>query len=146
MTMIRTYSELIRLPSYEERYSYLRLHGKVGRETFGNLRHYNQKFYHSREWKLVRNKVIARDYGCDLGIDGLEINDRIYIHHMNPVEIETFLYGEEEAMRLYLDPEFLICCCYNTHLAIHYGDERLLTSKPIERRPGDTCPWKKGGL
>lgn len=137
--MIRTYKELIRIPTFEERFKYLQLAGRVGRKTFGHERYLNQVFYHSDEWKQIRNEIIARDEGCDLGIPGLEIHDRIYIHHMNPIELEDFLEGTSSA----LDPNNLICCTYNTHLAIHYGDEKMLTSKPIERRKYDTCPWKQ---
>lgn len=137
--MIRTYKELIRIPTFEERFKYLQLAGRVGRKTFGHERYLNQAFYHSDEWKQIRNEVIARDEGCDLGIPGLEIRDRIYIHHMNPIALEDFL-GETSSV---LDPNNLICCTYNTHLAIHYGDERMLTSKPMERRKYDTCPWKQ---
>lgn len=137
--MVRTYKELIRIPTFEERFKYLQLAGRVGRKTFGHERYLNQAFYRSDEWKQIRNEVIARDEGCDLGIPGLEIHDRIYIHHMNPIALEDFLEGTSSV----LDPNNLICCTYNTHLAIHYGDERMLTSKPIERRKHDTCPWKQ---
>lgn len=137
--MIRTYKELIRIPTFEERFKYLQLAGRVGRKTFGHERYLSQAFYHSDEWKQIRNEVIARDEGCDLGIPGLEIHDRIYIHHMNPIVLEDFLGGTSSV----LDPNNLICCTYNTHLAIHYGDERMLTSKPMERRKYDTCPWKQ---
>lgn len=137
--MIRTYKELIRIPTFEERFKYLQLAGRVGRKTFGHERYLNQAFYRSDEWKQIRNEVIARDEGCDLGVPGLEIHDRIYIHHMNPIVLEDFLEGTSSV----LDPINLICCTYNTHLAIHYGDERMLTSKPIERRKHDTCPWKQ---
>lgn len=137
--MIRTYKELIRIPTFEERFKYLQLAGRVGRKTFGHERYLNQAFYRSDEWKQIRNEVIARDEGCDLGIPGLEIYDRIYIHHMNPIVLEDFLEGTSSV----LDLNNLISCTYNTHLAIHYGDERMLTSKPIERRKYDTCPWKQ---
>lgn len=137
--MIRTYKDLIRLRTFEERYEYLKLAGRVGEKTFGHERYLNQKFYRSDEWKEIRNYVIARDNGCDLGIPGLEIHDKIYIHHMNPIQMEDFIDGNEWI----LDPKYLITCTYNTHLAIHYGDERILTSKPIERRKNDTCPWKQ---
>lgn len=137
--MIRTYKELIRIPTFEERFKYLQLAGRVGRKTFGHERYLNQAFYRSDEWKQIRNEVIARDEGCDLGIPGLEIHDRIYIHHMNPIALEDFFEGTSSV----LDPNNLICCAYNTHLAIHYSDERMLTSKPIERRKHDTCPWKQ---
>lgn len=138
--IIRNYKELSRLHTYEERYQYLKLAGKVGQETFGIDRYLNQRFYTSYEWRQVRRYVIARDHGCDLGLEDLEIHDKIYIHHMNPILLEDILEGNIDI----LNPEFLICTTYNTHLAIHFGDERLLTSKPIERKPFDTCPWKRG--
>lgn len=139
-TIIRTYSELSRLPTFEERYKYLRLSGSVGKETFGFDRWINQYFYQrSREWKSVRDKVIIRDNGCDLGVEGYEIYGRIIIHHMNPISTEDF----ERESKFLLEPEFLICVTHNTHNAIHYGDERLLVTAPIERTKFDTCPWKK---
>ena len=137
--MIRTYSELITLPTFEERYEYLKLGGVVGEETFGFDRHLNQSFYRSREWKSIRDKVIVRDCGCDLGIEGREIHGRIYIHHMNPVMAKDVI----EQTKFLLDPEYLICVTYDTHNAIHYGDESLLVVAPIERTKNDTCPWKQ---
>lgn len=136
---IRTYSELIRLPTFEERYRYLRLSGSVGGETFGFDRYLNQIFYRSPEWRSVRDFVIVRDNGCDLGIDGREIHERIIIHHMNPITIEDV----ERRSDYLLDPEFLISTIHSTHNAIHYGDESLLILAPIERSPYDTCPWRK---
>lgn len=136
--MIRTYSDLIRCKTFEDRYKYLRLHGSVGKDTFGHSRYLNQDFYRSKEWKQVRNEVIVRDNGCDLGMDGYEIFDRIYVHHMNPATIEN--YRNDDIERL-LNPEFLVCVSFNTHQAIHYGDESLLPQTPIERRPGDTKLW-----
>lgn len=138
-TIIRTYSELSLLPTFEERYRYLRLTGQVGQETFGFDRYLNQVFYRSQRWKKIRDHVIIRDNGCDLGVEGYEIHGRIIIHHMNPITIEDI---ERESNYL-LDPEFLICTVHNTHNAIHYGDERLLITAPIERTINDTCPWRK---
>lgn len=140
-TMIRTYSELSKLKTYEERFQYLRLDGKVGQETFGFDRYLNQAFYRLQKWKEVRNKVIVRDNGCDLGIEGYEIYGRVIIHHMNPVTIEDILRESE----FLFDPEFLISTTHSTHNAIHYGDESLLITAPVERKANDTCPWKKIG-
>ena len=137
--IIRTYSELSLLPTFEERYRYLRLTGQVGQETFGFDRYLNQVFYRSQRWKKIRDHVIIRDNGCDLGVEGYEIHGRIIIHHMNPITIEDI---ERESSYL-LDPEFLICTVHNTHNAIHYGDERLLITAPVERTINDTCPWRK---
>lgn len=137
--IIRTYSELSLLPTFEERYRYLRLTGQVGQETFGFDRYLNQVFYRSQRWKKIRDHVIIRDNGCDLGVEGYEIHGRIIIHHMNPITIEDI---ERESNYL-LDPEFLICTVHNTHNAIHYGDERLLITAPVERTINDTCPWRK---
>lgn len=136
---IKTYSELIKLPTFEERYRYLRLHGKVGEETFGFDRWLNQVFYKSDEWLALRDEVIVRDMGCDLGIEDREIGGRILVHHMNPISKEDILRRSEIA----LNPEYLICTSKLTHDAIHYGDESLLIVAPIERRPNDTCPWKR---
>lgn len=136
--MIRTYSELIKLPTFEERFDYLSLNGKVGDETYGFDRWINQKFYRSSEWKQIRNDVIIRDSGCDLGILGREIVDHIIIHHMNPISINDIQYVTEYL----LNPEFLICTSHVTHQAIHYGDKRSLISEPVDRKPNDTCPWK----
>lgn len=136
--MIRTYSELIKLPTFKERFEYLSLKGCVGKETFGWERYINQAFYRSKEWKDVRNFVIVRDCGCDLGISGREIPDRILIHHMNPILPKDIVLSND----FILDPEYLICTSHNTHEAIHYGSEDLLISEPVERTPNDTCPWK----
>lgn len=138
MERIRTYSELITFPTFEERYQYLRLNGSVGRETFGFDRYMNQFFYRSPEWKKVRNEVIARDNGCDLGVEGREIFGRVFIHHMNPISPEDI----RDRSNLLLNPEFLITTVHNTHQAIHYGDESLLILSPIQRARHDTCPWK----
>lgn len=137
--IIRTYSELITLPTFEERYQYLRLGGKVGEETFGFDRYLNQIFYKSQEWRSIRDYVITRDQGCDLGIEDREIFGRILIHHMNPISVEDILHRSEYL----LDPEYLISTIKNTHDAIHYGDESLLIVAPIERRRNDTCPWRQ---
>lgn len=136
--MIKTYTELSKLSTFEERYRYLRLNGTVGEETFGFDRYLNQVFYRSQKWKSVRDYVIVRDNGCDLGIEGHDIYGKIIIHHMNPITIDDI---ERESSYL-LDPEFLITTMINTHNAIHYGDESLLITAPIERRKNDTCPWK----
>lgn len=138
MTNIRTYSELIKLPTFEDRYAYLRLGGRVGEATFGFDRYINQMFYKSDEWLAIRDKVIVRDNGCDLGIEGREIESSILIHHMNPISKKDIL----ERSDFLLNPEFLICTIKNTHDAIHYGDENLLIRDPIVRRKNDTCPWR----
>ena len=133
----RHYHGLSRLQTFEERYKYLRLNGVVGRSTYGFDRYLNQKFYTSTEWRRVRNFVILRDGGCDLGIDGREIRDKIIIHHMNPMRVEEIEHGDEDI----LNPDYLIATTLNTHNAIHYGDESLLPKKFTERRPGDTKLW-----
>ena len=138
MTIIKRYSELITLPTFEERYQYLKIGGKVGEETFGFERYLNQEFYQSDEWKRVRREVIIRDLGCDLGIEGREIHSRIIVHHMNPISINDILSRSD----LLLNPEYLICTIKQTHDAIHYGDESLLIKAPVERRKNDTCPWR----
>lgn len=135
---IRTYSELITLPTFEERYRYLRLGGTVGEETFGFDRYLNQTFYRTDEWRSIRDFVIVRDGGCDLGIEDREIRGRILVHHMNPITKEDIL----RRSKYLLDPEYLISTIKNTHDAIHYGDESLLIKAPIERRRNDTCPWR----
>lgn len=137
-SIIKTYSELAQLPTFLERFRYLKLSGQVGQETFGFDRYLNQSFYHSNEWRPIRDYVIARDLGCDLGIEGYEIHGRIYIHHMNPITADDI----KRATEFLLDPEYLICTTHNTHNAIHYGDASLLITEPVERAPYDTCPWK----
>lgn len=137
-TNIRTYSELIQLPTFEERFDYLRLDGVVGKDTFGFDRYLNQQFYRSSEWKRIRNQIIVRDNGCDLGIDDYEIHGRILIHHMNPISIEDLQHMSD----LLINSEYLICVSHRTHNAIHYGDENLIVSAPIERSQNDTCPWR----
>ena len=136
---IRTYSELSQLVTFEERYRYLRLGGRVGKETFGFDRWINQMFYKDPEWLKVRDIVIMRDNGCDLGIKGREIYSRIIVHHMNPITKADIL----DRSKFLLDPEYLICTVKNTHDAIHYGDENLLITLPMERSPNDTCPWRR---
>lgn len=137
MDSIRTYSELRRLETIEERFKYLALNGRVGRTTFGFDRWINQQFYTSRQWRLVRPHVIARDLGCDLGIKGYEIHRGVYIHHLNPMTVNDIVDGDESIF----DPEFLITTTHQTHNAIHYGDERQIRGKLVERRPGDTKLW-----
>ena len=135
--MIRTYSELVKFITFEDRFEYLRLHGGVGRSTFGFDRYLNQKFYSSYEWKDVRNHVIARDLGRDLGVEGYEIHDHILIHHMNPVTVDSVVHRDLHL----LDPEYLITTTHRTHNAIHYGDKSLLPQPVVERRKGDTKLW-----
>lgn len=143
ITNIKTYSELVQLHTFKERYHYLKLGGFVGKETFGFDRFINQRFYRSGEWKKIRNHVIVRDNGCDLGIDGHEIYGKIIIHHMNPVTLDDVIKNSEFLM----NPEYLISVSHVTHNAIHYGDENFIISPPAERTKNDTCPWKskKGG-
>lgn len=135
---IRSYSGLIKFPTFLERFNYLRVGGQVGANTFGSERYLNQIFYRSEKWKKARDKVIIRDNSCDLAIDGRDIRTRIVIHHIVPI---TLVDVESDSYRLY-DPENLICVTPETHQAIHYGDEHLLIPDLVERRPGDTCPWK----
>ena len=136
--MIRAYSELCELSTFEERFNYLVLFGTVGVETFGYDRIFNQKFYNSPEWKRIRNFVISRDLGCDLGIEGYDIQSGIIIHLMNPITIDDIKMHTD----ILLDPEFLITTSLSSHNAIHYGDASQSVRKPIERAPNDTCPWK----
>lgn len=139
---IRTYSEMIKLPTFEERFRYLRLGGKVGEETFGFDRYINQKFYKDPEWLDVRDYVISRDNGCDLGVPGREIPEGVIVmvHHINPITVEDIIHRSDKLF----DPENLITTIKNTHDAIHYGDESLLITAPIERTKNDTCPWRIG--
>lgn len=138
---IRTYSELISLPTFMERYNYLRLKGQVGADTFGFDRQLNQMLYQrSPRWKEVRDTVIIRDNGCDLAMEGHEIYGKIIVHHMNPITIDDVLNDRDWIY----DPEFLICTMHNTHNAIHYGDEKQLIIAPNVRTRNDTCPWKQG--
>lgn len=135
---LRSYSELKRLPTFKERYEYLRIGGLVGESTFGFERFLNQALYTSQRWRLLRNQIIVRDNGCDLGVEGYDIYDKIIIHHMNPLTREQM----EEPDDSMFDPEYLICVSHNTHNAIHYGDASLLRQEYVPRRPNDTCPWK----
>ena len=135
---IRTYTELITMPTLKERFEYLKLNGAVGGETFGFERYLNQVFYKSREWKSIRDRVILRDNGCDLGVEGYDIFGKILIHHMNPIT----KFDLEHKSEYLINPEYLICTSNLTHNAIHYGDEKLLPQDPIIRFKNDTCPWK----
>lgn len=139
MKTIRTYSELIKLQTFEERFQYLQLNGRVGEETFGFDRYLNQKFYNDPEWLRIRDQVIIRDNGCDLAMPDREIKTRILVHHMNPINKEDILRRSD----FLLNPEYLICTIKATHDAIHYGDESKLIIMPPERRPNDTCPWRR---
>lgn len=136
--MIRTYRDLTYFDTFEERYEYLRLGGIVGAETFGFDRMFNQLFYRSSEWRSIRDLVIIRDKGCDLGIDGFEIHGSIFVHHMNPIYLDDI----QNQTDFLLNPDFLICTTQATHNAIHYGDKTLLVTGPIVRTPNDTTPWK----
>ena len=137
--IIRTYTELSKLPTFMDRYQYLRIGGKVGEDTFGFDRYLNQIFYKSKEWLSIRDYVITRDLGCDLGIEGRDIHKRILIHHMNPITKQDILDRSE----FLLDPEYLITTSKITHDAIHYGDESLIYTLPIHRTKNDTIPWRK---
>ena len=135
---IRTYSELITIPTFEERFEYLQLKGSVGKDTFGYDRYLNQVLYRSPEWKRLRNQIIIRDGGCDLACDGYDIYDKVLIHHLNPITVEDVL----TCSRKVFDPDNLVCVSHNTHNAIHYGDMDLLVTGPIIRTKNDTCPWR----
>jgi hypothetical protein len=137
--MIRRYSRLRNLDTFEDRFNYLRLQGSVGRSSFGFDRYLNQAFYRSREWRDVRNHVIVRDDGCDLGVEGYEIHGELLVHHMNPMEIESLVHRDPRI----LDPEYLITTTHRTHNAIHYGDENQIPRQHVERRPGDTLLWER---
>lgn len=141
MKNIKTYSELVTLPTFEERFEYLKLNGTVGAETFGFDRVFNQKFYTSKEWRDLRSFIIVRDNGCDLGAGDHEIPKgvSIFIHHMNPIMLDDI----QNRTDILLDPNYLIATTHNTHLAIHYGDKSLLVTAPVERSRHDTCPWRK---
>lgn len=134
----KTYSELIKLGTFYDRFEYLKLSEKIGEETFGFERYLNQGFYRSQEWKMSRDFVIARDLGCDLAISDREIHGKIVVHHMNPITIDAIKNGSP----IILDPEFLITCSHNTHNAIHYGSIELLIEQYAERSPNDTTPWR----
>lgn len=138
MTKIRSYSELVQLDTFAERLRYLQLSGGIGAETFGSSRFLNQDFYRLNPlWKATRREVILRDQGRDLGIEGLEINHGLYVHHMNPITIEDL----ENQTEFLLSPEYLICCSHKTHNAIHYG-YKITENTVVERKQGDTCPWR----
>jgi hypothetical protein len=139
MKNIKTYSELMTLQSFKERFLYLKLGGIVGEETFGFKRRINQEFYHSDRWLRFRDSIIIRDSGCDLGVPGFEIYGSVLIHHLNPITFDDIFYQEP----CVFDPENVICTKLSTHNAIHYGDESLLVIGPIERKENDTCPWRK---
>ena len=135
---IKTYSELITIPTFEERFEYLQLKGSVGKDTFGYDRHLNQVLYRSPEWKRLRNQIIIRDCGCDLACGGYDIHSKVLIHHLNPITVEDVLARSRKVF----DPDNLVCVSHNTHNAIHYGDVDLLVTGPIIRTKNDTCPWR----
>lgn len=135
---LRSYSELITLPTFIERFNYLQCKELIGYETFGHDRYLNQSLYRSSEWRRFRRDIIIRDNGCDLGCDGYELYSRIVIHHINPLTVEDILNRSSKVF----DPENAICTCLNTHQAIHFGDETILNLGPIERKKNDTCPWR----
>lgn len=135
---IRTYSELITIPTFEERFEYLQLKGSVGKDTFGYDRYLNQILYRSPEWKRLRNQIIIRDGGCDLACEGYDIYSKVLIHHLNPITVEDVLARSRKVF----DPDNLVCVSHNTHNAIHYGDVDLLVAGPIIRTKNDTCPWR----
>lgn len=137
--MIKTYSELIAFPTYEERFRYLQLKGAVGKDTFGYDRYLNQILYNSQEWKRFRDKIIIRDNGCDLACEGYDIHGRILVHHINPIRVDDVVNRNQ----IVFDPENVVCVTHNTHNAIHYGDESLLILAPVERTKNDTCLWKR---
>ena len=137
-TSIKTYSELITIPTYEERFEYLRCNSAVGKETFGFDRYLNQVLYNSMDWKRLRRKIIIRDNGCDLALKDYTIYGKIIIHHINPISLDDIM----KERSIVFDPENLVCVSFNTHNAIHYGDSSLLSTAPIERTPNDTCPWR----
>lgn len=136
--VLKTYTELIQLPTFEERLEYLKLDGVVGRDTFGYDRYLNQLFYKTAEWRRLRRDLIIRDNGCDLGVEGYYIYDRVIIHHLNPITKDDIIDRTDYLM----NPEFLICTTLDTHNAIHYGDTRLIKTGPVVRTKNDTCPWK----
>lgn len=135
---IKTYSELITIPTFEERFEYLQLKGSVGKDTFGYDRHLNQVLYRSPEWKRLRNQIIIRDCGCDLACEGYDIHSKVLIHHLNPITVDDVLARSRKVF----DPDNLVCVSHNTHNAIHYGDVDLLVTGPIIRTKNDTCPWR----
>lgn len=135
---IKTYSELITIPTFEERFEYLQLKGSVGKDTFGYDRYLNQVLYRSPEWKRLRNQIIIRDDGCDLACDGYDVYGKVLIHHLNPITVEDVLTRSRKVF----DPDNLVCVSHSTHNAIHYGDVDLLVTGPIIRTKNDTCPWR----
>lgn len=137
--MRKTYTEMCSLPTFEERFRYLQLNGAVGSATFGSARYLNQALYKSDLWKRTKRKIILRDNGCDLGIEGREIMDNVYVHHINPITPEDIINRNP----IVFDPENLVTVSLNTHNAIHYSSEDILVKLPEERRPNDTCPWRK---
>ena len=140
MILTKSYSELILITTFIERYRYLKINGVVGEETFGYERYLNQRFYTSKEWRQFRRDIIIRDQGLDLGVDGFPIGGTITIHHINPIDKKDILQGRWDIL---MNPENVICVSDITHKAIHYGDESLLMIGPTERRPNDTCPWRR---
>ena len=139
LMIIKSYSELIKIPTYKERFEYLKLDGIVGKDTFGYDRYLNQAFYNSPEWRRFRRDMIIRDNGCDLACEGYEIRGKIILHHINPIAQDDLISRRRDVL---FDPENIICVTHNTHNAIHYGDANLLITGPIERVANDTCPWK----
>ena len=140
MTTNRCYSDLLQMTTFEDRFDYLKIGGVVGMDTFGYDRIFNQQFYTSYEWLRLRDQVIARDEGNDLGVPGCRIVGPTIVHHMNPITAKDIVHLSD----ILLDPEYLICVSHNTHNAIHYGDADLLPRGPVTRAPNDTCPWKRG--
>lgn len=136
---MRNYRELSRLKTFDERFEYLKIGGLVGESTFGFERYLNQTIYNSSKWRRLRNQIIIRDNGCDLSVEGYEIQGIIIVHHMNPISVDDLKDFSDDVF----NPEYLICVSLTTHNAIHYGDKSLIPQEPIERRPGDTCPWKE---
>ena len=136
---MKTYTELIQYSTFEDRFNYLKLSGNVGEETFGFDRWLNQRFYKSKEWQSIRDFVIIRDGGCDMAMDGYEIQGKLYVHHMNHIEQNDLIHSTD----ILIDPEYLVCVSHATHNAIHYGDISLLQTDPVVRTPNDTCPWRQ---
>lgn len=136
----KSYSEMLYFRTFEERFNYLKLSGKVGEETFGYDRYINQLLYKSSRWLRIRDKIIIRDNGCDLGVEGREIHGQVLIHHINPITVEDILNENPKVF----DPDNLVCVSLLTHNAIHYSDENILIKDPVERTKHDTCPWRKG--
>lgn len=137
--IIKTYSEMMQFETFEERFNYLKLSGRVGEDTFGYDRIFNQMLYKSPRWRRVRDEIIIRDNGCDLGVEGRDIHGRVLIHHINPITLDDVLRESDSLF----DPENLITVSHMTHNAIHYSDDSILIKDPVERRRNDTCPWKR---